>query len=81
MEGEHPLLLIDDVTMDLSGGEGPLGFSGTWVMREGHLYLRWLLGRNHVPWDIRADWFTGELDCASQIMHIDHGDEVRGEAA
>jgi len=81
MDGPQPLLLIDDVTLDLSGGEGPLGYSGTWVLREGHLYLRWLLGRNHVAWDIAADWFTGDLDCANKIMHIDHGNEIQVLAA
>lgn len=75
--GEHPLMVVDDFALDLSGGDGPCGYSGTWVLRDGALYLRWYLGWSHVRWDVKADWFSGDLDLgspgASQIIHIEHG--------
>jgi hypothetical protein len=77
IEGEHPLMIVDDFALDLSGGDGPSGYSGTWVLREGALYLRWYLGWSHVKWDVKASWFTGDLrlddSSGSQLMHVENG--------
>jgi len=78
---QHPLMILDDVALDLYGAASPAGYTGFWVISEGHLYLRWLLGRTGVRWDLKADWFTGYLymhpqgDAESESsIHIDHGD-------
>lgn len=77
IKGVHPLMIVDDFALDLSGGDGPLGYSGTWVLRDGHLFLRWYLGWSHVKWDVRADWYTGDLDLQEggghHYIHLDHG--------
>lgn len=75
--GEHPLMVVDDFALDLSGGDGPCGYSGTWVLRDGALYLRWYLGWSRVKWDVKADWYTGDLDLSgyngSHLLHIEQG--------
>lgn len=77
IEGDHPLMIVDDFALDLSGGDGPSGYSGTWVLRDGALYLRWYLGWSHVKWDLKADWFSGDLTLddtgGSRFIHIEHG--------
>jgi hypothetical protein len=77
IEGNHPLMIVDDFALDLYGSESPAGYTGLWVIRDGHLFLRWLLGSTRVKWDLKADWFTGDLDCQKSkihcLIHVDHG--------
>lgn len=77
IDGDRPLMVTDDITLDLTGGDGPQGFGGMWVIRGGNLYLRWLLGRNRVAWDLRADWYSGDLDFLvdghDEHLHVERG--------
>jgi len=83
----HPLMIIDDFALDLFGADSPAGYTGLWVIREGLLYLRWLLGSTQVRWDLKADWYTGDLivhqnknDPRGSLIHISQG-RVWAEAA